>query len=210
MKEDIEEQFFNELGKYTLYHTLLDELNKHPIKTNQDINIQYYHNLCEKFETVKTNFIEEMIHQNKLQIISDTVFENALDPLIPKCKYDNKTEIFTMDFNFVPYLKIDYLKKFVKIKNALMYLIMEGIKRMEEKPNYYKQPVLIIFSIAKPILFDVDNIEIKYIIDAMRYSNFFYDDSYNYVSYLVQGKETKEHGLMTVTIVKKSDIRYMI
>ncbi|MBU3188769.1 hypothetical protein K9O30_06290 [Clostridium bowmanii] len=210
MINENEEEFYDELGKYTLYRTLLDELNKHPIKTYQDVNIQYYHNLCEKFETIKTDYIEEMIHLHELQIITDVVFQTALDPIIPKCFYDSKTEIFTMDFNFVPFLKIDYLKKFVKIKNALMYLIIEGINRMEEKPNYNKEPVLIIFTIAKSRFFDVDNIEIKYIIDSFRYSHFFYDDSYNYVSYLVEGKETKGQGLMTVTIIKKSDIKCIL
>lgn len=209
MKDDSDKKFYDELGKYTLYHTLLDELNQQPIKTDQDSNIRFYHNLCEKYEQMKTSFIEEMINLNKLQIINDVVFKKALDPLIPKCCFDNKTGNFTMQFNFVPFLKIDYLKKFVKIKNALVYLIMEGIKNMLDKPSYGKEPVLIIFSISNPFLFDVDNIEIKYIIDAMRYSHFFYDDSYNYISYLVQGKKTKGHGLMTVKIIKKSDIKYM-
>jgi hypothetical protein len=77
-----------------------------------------------------------------------------------------------MDFNFVQYLKIDYLKKYVKIKTGHMHLVLEGINGMEAKPNYNKKQVLIIFSIAKNCLFDVDNIEIKYIIDAMRYSHF--------------------------------------
>ncbi len=209
MKEDNQEHFFDEVGKYTLYNTLLNQLNEHPIKTNQTHNIQYYHNICEKFETIKTDFIDKMINLQELKIITDTAFNAALEPLIPKCYFDSKTEIFTMDFSFVPYLKIDYLKKFVKIKNALMYLIMEGINLMQVKPKY-EGPVLIIFSISKKFLFDVDNIEIKYIIDSLRYLHFFADDSYNYISYLVEGKETKKHPSMTVTIIRKSDINHMI
>ncbi len=202
MKEDNQEHFFDQSGKYTLYHTLLNELNQHPLKTNQDANIQYYHNISEKFESIKSDYIDKMINLQELQIITDTAFNAALEPLIPKCNFNSKTEIFTMDFSFVPYLKIDYLKKFVKIRNALMYLIMKGVNRMEMKPKY-EEPVLIIFSISKKFLFDVDNIEIKYIIDSLRYSHFFEDDSYNYISYLVEGKETKKHPSMTVTITKK-------
>ncbi|MBU3200305.1 hypothetical protein LL037_18665 [Clostridium estertheticum] len=209
MKEENEEQYFNQSGKYTLYHTLLNELNQHPIKTNQDANIQYYHNISEKFESIKGDYIDKMINLRELQIITDTAFNTALEPLIPKCIFDSKTEVFRMDFNFVPYLKIDYLKKFVKIKNALMYLIMESINQMKTKPKY-KEPVLIIFSISKKFLFDVDNIEIKYIIDSLRYSHFFEDDSYNYISYMVEGKDTKEGSRMTVTIIKKSTINHMI
>ena len=210
MKKHTDEHFFEELGEYTLYHSLLEELNNHPIKTDQDANIQCYHNLCEKFESVKVNFIEEMINLKELQIITDEVFNKALDPLIPRCNFDNKTETFTMELSFVPYLKIDYLKKFVRIKNALMYLIMEGINRMEDKPSYDKEPVLIIFSVSKPNLFDVDNIEIKYIIDAMRYSHFFFDDSCNYISYLVRGKETKRQSMLSVKIIKNCDIERLI
>lgn len=208
MKSDdySDKKFYDELGKYTLYHSLLAELNQQPIKTDQDANIQFYHNLCEKSVQMVTRFIEEMINLDELQIITDVVFKKALNPLVPKCSYDDKTEIFTMEFNFVPFLKIDYLKKFVKVKNALVYLIMEGIKNMLQKPSYDKEPVLIIFTVAKPFLFDVDNIEIKYIIDAMRYSHFFYDDSYNYISYLVRGKKTKEDSVMTVKIIKESNI----
>lgn len=209
MKEENEEQYFIQSGKYTLYHTLLNELNEQPIKTNQTDSIQYYHNICEKFESIKTDFIDKIIKLNELQIITDKEFNLALEPMIPKCIFDSKTEIFTMDFNFVPYLKIDYLKKFVKIKNALMYLIMEGINKMEMKPKY-EEPVLIIFSISKKFLFDIDNIEIKYVIDSLRYSHFFTDDSYNYISYLVEGKETKKHPSMTVTIIKKSALKYTI
>jgi len=209
MKDKNEEQYFTQSGKYMLYHTLLNELNEHPIKTNRTDNIQYYHNICEKFESIKSDYIDRMINLQELKIITDAAFNATLEPLIPKCNFDSKTGIFTMDFNFVPYLKIDYLKKFVKIKNALMYLIMESINQIEMKPRY-EEPILIIFSISKKFLFDVDNIEIKYIIDSLRYSHFFADDSYNYISYMVEGNETKKHPSMTVTIIKKSDLKYTI
>ena len=128
-----------------------------------------------------------------------------MEPYIPQCKFDTKTQIFTMDFSFVPHLKAEYLKKFVKTKNALVFLIMEGIKKMKIKPLYDKEPVMVIFTISNKYLFDVDNIEVKYIIDAMRYSKFFYDDSYNYLSYMVIGKETDGPCLMTIKVIKKSD-----
>jgi len=198
-------QFFKELGEYTRFHRLMDELNKNPIKTNVDANIKRYNEFCEKFEYIKADFIERLIQLNELGIITDNRFDEDLEPYIPKCNYDVETEIFTMDFNFVPHLKAEYLKKFVKAKNAFVFLIMEGIKKMDIKPHYNKEPVMVIFTISKKYLFDVDNVEIKYIIDAMRYSKFFYDDSYNYLSYMVQGNETDGPCLMTIKVIKKSD-----
>ena len=76
---------------------------------------------------------------------------------------------------------------------------------MSEKSHYGTDPILIIFSIYHKYIFDLDNIELKYVIDAMRYSHFFHDDSYKYVSYLVEGKNTKEQSMFKVKIIKKSD-----
>jgi len=197
--------FFKELGEYSQFHRLMDELEKHPIRTNADENIKLFNAFCEQYEQIKGDFIQSLIHLNDLEVMPAISFNKALDPYLPKCNYDTKTEVFTMDFNFVPHLKVEYLRKFAKPKNAFVYLIMEGIKKMNIKPNYNKEPVIIIFTISKKYLFDVDNVEIKYIIDAMRYSKFFYDDSYDCVSYMVQGKNTDGQSLMTIKVVKKSD-----
>jgi len=82
---------------------------------------------------------------------------------------------------------------------------MQGIKRMHEKPNYGTDSILIIFSVYYKYIFDVENIELKYVIDAMRYLYFFHDDSYKYILYLVEGKNTKEQSMFKVKIIKKSD-----
>ncbi|MBV1818020.1 hypothetical protein [Clostridium cochlearium] len=78
---------------------------------------------------------------------------------------------------------------------------------MKNKPKYNENAVLIIFSLYSPYLFDVDNVEFKYIIDAFRYSGFFYNDNCNCVSYMVEGKQTKKHPLIKVKIIKKSDLK---
>ena len=197
--------FFKELGEYSRFHSLMDELNKHPVRTNVDENMKIYNEFCEKFEYIKASFIERLIQLNHIEVITDNRLCEDLEPYIPKCNYDTDTEVFNMDFSFVPHLKAEYLKKFVKVKNAFVFLIMEGIKQMEIKPHYDKEPVIVIFTICSKYIFDVDNVEIKYIIDAMRYSGFFYDDSYNYLSYLVQGKKTDGQGPINVKVIKKSD-----
>ena len=197
--------FFKEMGEYSRFHTLMDELEKHPIRTNADKNIKLFNDFCEQYEQIKADFIQSLIKLHDLGIMTDNSFNIGLEPYLPKCNYDTKTEVFTMDFNFVPHLKVDYLRKSNKSKNALVFLIMERIKKMDIKPNYDKEPVIIIFTISKKYLFDVDNVEIKYIIDAMRYSKFFYDDSYDYVSYMVEGKKTDGQCQMAVKVVKKCD-----
>ena len=129
----------------------MDELNKYSIKTNVDEHIKCYNHFCEKSEVAKANFVNEMIHLYELQIITDDVFIKALDMQISTCKYDSKTEIFTMDFKFVPHVKSMYSRDVYKIKNALIFIIMEVIKRMKNKPNYDKEPMLIIFSVYSHI-----------------------------------------------------------
>lgn len=204
--DDVDDkQFYRELGEYTRFNTLMDELEKHPIRTNADKNIKLFNDFCERYEQIKSDFIQSLIRLNDLGVMTDNSFNIALEPYLPKCNYDTKTEVFTMDFNFVPHLKVAYLRKFAKPKNAFVFLIMEGIKKMDIKPNYDKEPVIIIFTISKKYMFDVDNVEIKYIIDAMRYSKFFYDDSYDCVSYMVEGKPTDGQSLMTIKVVKKRD-----
>jgi hypothetical protein len=204
MKYDIDNgmDFFKELGEYSRFNNLMTELEKHPVRTNADKNIQLFNNFCERYEQIKGDFIQYLINLNHIGVMTDDAFNKGLEPYLPKCNYDTKTEIFTMDFNFVPHLKVEYLQKLAKPKNALVFLIMEGIKRMHTRPNYDKEPVMIIFTVSKKHLFDVDNIEVKYIIDAMRYSKFFYDDSYDCVSYMVEGKKTDGQCQMAVKVVK--------
>ncbi|WP_291637748.1 hypothetical protein [Clostridium sp.] len=91
-------QFFEQLGQHVMYNNLMKELNKHPVRTNLDENIKYYNDFCGKAESVKAGFVEEMNLLHELQIISDDVFNKALDPQIPQCKYDS-----TMNFSFVPH-----------------------------------------------------------------------------------------------------------
>ena len=110
---------------------------------------------------------------HELQIITDDAFNKDLDPQIIGCTYDSKSEIFTIHFNFVPHVKSMYSRDVYKAKNALICLVMQGIKRMIVKPSYDKELVIIIFSVYHSYRFDVDNVEIKYLIDAMRYSHFF-------------------------------------
>lgn len=196
---------FKEFGEYSRFHTLMDELEKHPVRSNVDEAIKQFNAYCEQYEQIKGDFIQNQINLHDLGFMTDDCFNQRLEPYLPKCNYDTKTEVFTMDFNFVPHLKVAYLKRLATPKNALVFLIMEAIKKMDIKPYYDKEPVMIIFSISKKYLFDVDNVEIKYIIDAMRYSKFFYDDTYDCVSYMVEGKPTDGQSLMTIEVVKKRD-----
>jgi len=199
-------QFYRDMGEYTRFKSLMNKLNEYPVRTDVDEHIKVYNDFCTKSEVIKANLLSEIIHLHKIEAISDYEFNKALDQHIPKCNYDIKTEVFTMEFNFVPHIKSMYSRDVWKIKNALVCLVMEGIKRMDVKPNYDKEPMIILFTISNKYSFDVDNVEIKYVIDAMRYSKFFYDDSYDYVSYMVEGKHTDGQSLMTVKVVKKSDL----
>ena len=176
-----------------------------PEKTAE--SIEWFHELREKYEIIVSKFLDHFIRTNELIPYNPDVVNEVLEPFIPKCFYDEKKEVFEMEIDFVPYLKFKSIKDFSLVKNTLVYLIMEGIKRMKVKPNYNKKAVLIIFSLYSPFLFDLDNVEIKYIIDAMRYSHFFADDSCNYVSYMVEGKEEKTHPCMKVKVVKKNSVK---
>ncbi|MBU3217804.1 hypothetical protein LL033_10015 [Clostridium estertheticum] len=171
MKNEInnKNQFFKDLSQHTMYSSLIKELNEYSVRTNLDENIKHYNEFCDKAEVVKANFVNEMIRLYELKIITDDVFNKALDPQLPVCNYNNKAEIFTMDFNFIPHVKSMYSRDVYKVKNALICMIMQGIKRMVEKPHYGTEPILIIFSVYHQYIFDVDNIELKYVIDAMRY-----------------------------------------
>lgn len=138
--------FFKEFGEYSWFHTLMDELDKHPVRTNVDKDIKHFNAFCEQYEQIKGDFIQSQIRLHDLGVMTDDCFNQRLEPYLPKCNYDIKTEVFTIDFNFVPHLKVEYLRKFAKPKNALVFLIMEGIKKMDIKPNYDKEPAMIIFS----------------------------------------------------------------
>jgi|GEM_PF-4729563 len=46
-------QFFKELGEYTRFHRLMDELNKSPIRTNVDANMKIYNEFCENSNILK-------------------------------------------------------------------------------------------------------------------------------------------------------------
>lgn len=167
-----------------------------------------YHEFCNRYEFARFNFINKFLYVNNILPYDNKTFESVIEPLIPECTYDEKSEIFDMNLSFIPYLKFDTLREFVSVKNVIIQLIMEGVKRLPIKPNYDKEAVLIVFTLQSPYEFDLDNIEVKYIIDALRYSGFFYDDSCKYVSYLVQGNILKEHPLVNVKIIKKSSVKF--
>ncbi|WP_290445842.1 hypothetical protein [Clostridium estertheticum] len=42
-----------------------------------------------------------MTRLHELQVITDDVFNKALEMQLSVCNYDNKTEIFIMDFNLI-------------------------------------------------------------------------------------------------------------
>jgi len=204
--DSINNNFFknsNLIAKYGIDKAV----GKLPIRTNLDQTLEYFHEFCARTELAKNTFIDDFIYMHDLKLIDDLTFINALNPLVPLCSLDSTTGVFTMELNFMPYLKFKSLKDFTKVKNNILYLIMQGISKMKEKPCYGKEPVVISFTMHSKFLIDLDNVEVKYIIDAMRYSHFFEDDSFNYVSILIEGIKTKEAPFITVKVIKKADFK---
>ncbi|MCY6354354.1 hypothetical protein [Clostridium sp. ZS2-4] len=184
-----------------------EKINSKPVLTIKNkADLLFYHDFCAKTEYIKAKFLESFYAVNEIMPYDDDTVDSVLEPVIPKCEFDPENEIFHMKLDFVPFLHFSSIKEFIKVKHAILRLTLEGIKRLKVKPNYGKNAVLIIFTLYSPYVFDVDNVDFKYIIDAFRYSKFFYDDSYKYVSYMVEGRENKMHPLIEVKIIRKDRI----
>lgn len=205
---DNTEELFNIYSEEMTLINELEKINQKPFLTPKNKeDIELFHKFCAKTELLKVSFLRSFMAVNELIPYDKKTINSVLETLIPSCSYNEETEVFSMELNFVPYLKFNTVKEFAKVKNVVLRLITEGINRMKIKPKYDKNAVLIIFTLYSPYLFDVDNVEFKYIIDAFRYSGFFYDDNCNCVSYMVEGNQTKKHPLIKVKIIKKSDLK---
>ena len=204
---DNEEELFNIYAKEISLLHKLDNVNQKPFLTLKNKEeIKLFHDFCAKTELLKVNFLCSFMAVNELVPYDESSINTVLEPFIPSCSYNRETNVFDMDLDFAPYLKFNTIKDFSKVKNVVVRLITEGINRMKTKPKYNKEAVLIIFTLYSPYIFDVDNIEVKYIIDAFRYAGFFYDDSYKYVSYMVRGKSNK-HPLIKVKIIPETSAK---
>lgn len=216
---EVYQNFNNVFNNWTQHNALMSELKqlneKFTITNELQNQLNLYYDFCSKTELIKFDFIDNLIkfsEINKLNIYDNKcteILDDAINILIPKCNYNETTEVFNMDLTFVPYLNLNTIKGFSKMKNITTYLILEGIKQLKVKPKYDRKEVLIIFDLYSPYVFDVDNIEVKYIIDALRYAGFFHDDNCQYVSYMVQGHALKELPLMNIKIIKKDAIIFV-
>jgi len=186
----------------------IENANKKPLNYEfLQLESEKFREFLRRSEEAKFLFAKRLLYIQDMYPIPIPEIEEILKPLIPKCEYDIKKDIFRMKINFVPYLQFNTIKGFGLIKTMIIRLITAAVNEMKVKPSYDKDAVLIIFSLKSPQEFDVDNIDFKYIIDALRYSGIFYDDTSKYISYLVQGNENEKEPFIDVKIVRKSTVK---
>ena len=176
--------------------------------------------LCDAYE--KTIWAQLLIAQAITSTESDRTLENTIgltagypDMPRPTAKYENG--VLEIAVPMVPDFKNPSKKLLSRAagdRNRLWQgFISNAYKSLKAEERVAFDKALVAIFIYKPgdkVPWDPDNININFIINALKYRGIMPDDSYHYMTYMVKGKETAGNPKTIIRVMDYSKISKII